>query len=272
MKDDSFADHSAELTPEQARLAGKMESLMDEMEHKVFDAASKLNGTQDIQTKEFPYEATDNVVKVARGNVVEKCGFLRAMVKKELPPMMPEPLFNRYMQIDIYPKTPLVGMLHIAMNFSYNKDGSSMVGGIMDITPGTVIDEDLDFVKDQLDKLFAKHELDIAPFRQPLLKGHHKDLLKASCVGVSFFKMPFFEIDEKNFTLIKESVETIFDAYLQVLTKRKDQEFDDNDIAAMFDMRKRWLEKQFMWDPFASTGLAPYEVWSFQDLPPEVRF
>jgi len=37
-------------------------------------------------------------------------------------------------------------------------------------------------------------------------------------------------------------------------------------------MRRRWLEKQFMWDPFASTGLAPYEVWSFQDLAPEVRF
>ena len=249
-----------------------MEGFIDEMEEKVLDAVGQLNGTQDIHTKNFTYEAADHVVKVARGSVVEKCGFMRTVVRKELPPMMPEPLFNRYMQIDIYPKTPLVGMLHIAMNFSYNKDGGNMVGGIMDITPGTIIEEDLTFVKDHMDTLFAKHEFDIAPFRAPLLKGHHKEWLRASCVGVSFFKMPFLEIDEKNFTLVRESVETMFDAYLQVLIKRKEQKFSDSDRDAMFDMRRRWLEKQFLWDPFASTGLAPYEVWSFQDLPPEVRF
>jgi len=272
MKSDLFAAHPAELTTDQSRLAREMEGLMDEMEKKVFDAAFKLNGTQDIQTKNFNYEAADYLVKVTRGVVVEKCGFMSTVVKKEMPPMMPEPLFNRYMQIDIYPKTPLVGMLHIAMNFSYNKDGGDMVGGIMDITPGTIIEEDLTFVKDQMDRLFAKHGLDIVPFRAPLLKEHHKDLLKASCVGVSFYKMPFLEIDQKNFTIVKESVETMFDSYLQVLTKRKDQKFSDSDIEAMFDMRRRWLEKQFMWDPFASTGLAPYEVWSAQDLPPVVRF
>jgi len=64
----------------------------------------------------------------------------------------------------------------------------------------------------------------------------------------------------------------MFDAYLRVIIKRKDQQFSDSDVEAMFDMRRRWLEKQFLWDPFTSTGLAPYEVWSLQDLPPEVRF
>jgi hypothetical protein len=57
-----------------------------------------------------------------------------------------------------------------------------------------------------------------------------------------------------------------------VLEKRKDQKYSDKDREAMFDMRKRWLEKEFLWDPFPSKGLVPYEVWSFQDLPPEVRF
>ena len=64
----------------------------------------------------------------------------------------------------------------------------------------------------------------------------------------------------------------MFDSYLKVLIKRKDRKFSDIDIEAMFGMRKRWLEKEFLWDPFASTGLAPYEVWSLQDLPPVVKF
>ena len=272
MKNNLFDVHPAELTPEQSRLSKEMSIFADTIEEKIFEAASKLNNTQSEQTKHFEYEAADYVVKVVRGDVVEKCGFMRTVVKKEMPPMMPEPLVNRYIQIDIYPSTPLVGMLHIAMNFSYNKDGGDMVGGIMDVTPGTVIEEDITFIKDQMDSLFAKHKLDIAPFRAPLLKENHKDKLKASCIGVSFFKMPFLEIDENNFTLVKESVETMFDSYLQVLIKRKDQQFSNDDVEAMFDMRKRWLEKQFFWDPFASTDLAPYEVWSLQDLPPQVRF
>jgi coproporphyrinogen III oxidase len=272
MKNNLFDAHPAELTPEQSQLSKEMSIFADTMEQKVFEAVSKLNSTQSTQTKHFEYEAADYVVKVVRGDVVEKCGFMRTVVKKEMPPMMPEPLVNRYIQIDIYPKTPLVGMLHIAMNFSYNKDGSDMVGGIMDITPGTVIDEDLTFVKEQMDTLFAKYKLDIASFRKPLLKENHKEKLKASCIGVSFYKMPFLEIDEINFKLVRESVGTMFDAYLQVLIRRKDQQFSDSDMGAMFDMRRRWLEKQFFWDPFTSSDLAPYEVWSLQDLPPQVRF
>lgn len=272
MTNNLFDLHPSELTPEQSRLSRKMSTFADTMEEKIFAVASKLNNTQHTQTEHFEFEAADYVVKVVRGDVIEKCGFMRTVVKKEMPPMMPEPLVNRYIQIDIYPSTPLVGMLHIAMNFSYNKDGGDMVGGIMDVTPGTIIGEDVTFVKDQMDTLFAKHKVDIVPFRKPLLKENHKEKLKASCIGVSFYKMPFLEINEKNFTLVKESCETMFDSYHQVLVKRKDQQFSDNDVEAMFGMRRRWLEKQFFWDPFTSTDLAPYEVWSLQDLPPQVRF
>ncbi len=264
------------LNEEQSKFAARMEQFIDAMEVKVFDVVGGLNGTQDVETRKFEHETTDRVVKVARGFVVEKTGFLRAIVKKALPPMMGAPLYNRYIQLDIYPKTPLVGMLHIAMNFTYYKDGTHDVGGIMDITPGTIIEEDLTFVRGEMDKLFEKHEVKITPFREPLLRGHHKDDLKASCVGVSFYGMrgnePPLKINEKNFNLVRESVETFFDSYIKTLEKRKDQEFTEKDVEAMFDMRRRWLEKQFMWDPFTSKGLSPYEVWSFQDLPPEVRF
>jgi coproporphyrinogen III oxidase len=268
----SGASLSQNLTQEQTKYASQMDQFVDTLEAKVFDAIARLNGGQNLETKNFAFDIADYVVKVARGPVVEKGGFMRSIVKKAMPPMMGEPLFNRYIQIDIYPKTPLVGMLHIAMNFTYYKDGSNDVGGVMDITPGTIIEEDLAFVKSAMDELFAKHGVDIKPHREPLLHGHHKDWLKGSCVGVSFYLRPSLQINEKNFTLVKESVETFLDTYIKVLRKRKDKKFTDKDIEAMFDMRKRWLEKQFFWDPFASTGLYPYEVHSFQDLPPAVRF
>jgi coproporphyrinogen III oxidase len=259
------------LSKEQSYFTDKMEEFAKEMEAKVLDTFTRLNGTRDLQTRDFLYEEADYTVKVTRGKVIEKGGFELCRVKKELPPMIPEPIWNRYMQIDLYPKIPLVGMLHIAMYFSYQTDGGNMVGGIMDITPGTIIEEDLSFVKSEMDKIFEKRGLDVREFRASLEHGNHKEKLKASCVGVSFFKN-FLEINEENFDLVKEAVETFFDVYIKVLEKRKDQTFSEADIDAMFDMRKRWLEKQFFWDPFPSEGLTPYEVWSMQDLAPEVRF
>jgi len=47
--------------------------------------------------------------------------------------------------------------------------------GSVDVTPGTIIDEDVTFVKEHMDRLFAKHKLDIVPFREPLLKENHKE-------------------------------------------------------------------------------------------------
>jgi coproporphyrinogen III oxidase len=271
-----FACASDGLNEEQAQFVKRMEAFQDAMEAKVFGTIGRLNGSRDVETRNFEVETATHLVKVARGAVVEKGGFMRTVVKKALPPMMGEPLLNRYMQIDIYPKTPLVGMLHIAMNFVYFKDGTNHVGGLLNIIPGTIIEEDLSSVKAELDELFAKRGVDIDPFREPLLKGPHKQRLKDSCVGVSFYGRgnaePPLEINEKNFGLVKDSCEIFFDAYVKLLEKRKDQKFGEKDVEAMFDMRRRWLEKEFLWDPFPSKGLVPYEVWSFQDLPPEVRF
>jgi coproporphyrinogen III oxidase len=272
----SLASSPESLTEEQSKFVEKMETFQDAMEARVLDAMSRLNGTHDLERKSFEFDTTDSVVKVARGPVVEKGGFRRTIVKKALPPMMGEPLVSRYFQIDIFPKTPLVGMLHIAMNFSYSKDGTDNVGGIMDITPGTIIEEDLAFVKGEMDKIFKTHGMDVGPYREPLLHGHHKDWLKGSGVGVSFYgrrgNEPPLTINEKNFDLVRDAVQAFFDSYVTILEKRKGQQFTEKDVDAMFDMRRRWLEKQFLWDPFTAKGLSRYEVWSLHSSPPAVRF
>jgi len=258
------------LTDDQTRLAKKMEEFTEKIEAKLFEAISRLNGNKDFETKTFEFDTADYIVKVARGSVVEKGGFMKVLVKKALG-YTREPIWNRFIQINIHPKTPLVPFAHLTMNFIYQKDGDHSISGIMDMTPATIIEEDLAFVKGEVDKLFKKHGVDITPYRKPLLKGHHKDWLKAACVGVSFYSQPF-KINKKNFNLVKESIETFLDSYMKVLEKRKEQEFSNKDIETMYDMRKRLLEKDFLWDPYTSTSLVPYKVWSFQMSPPEVRF
>jgi len=93
------------LSQEQTSFAEKMEQFVKKMEMLVLNTFAHLNGSKDLQIRDFLYEEADYTIQVSRGPVIEKGGFEVCKVKKELPPMIPEPIWNRYLQIDIYPKT-----------------------------------------------------------------------------------------------------------------------------------------------------------------------
>jgi len=65
------------LSEEQAKFVEKMDAFQDAMDKRVFDATFRLNGTRDVEERNFEFETSDSVVKVARGSVVEKGGFRR---------------------------------------------------------------------------------------------------------------------------------------------------------------------------------------------------
>ena len=251
---------------------GNGEKFMQKMSDKAVSTYKKMNSSEKLTEKEFNYENSDYKVRVSRGDVLEKAAALTATIKKAIPPMIPEPLVSRYLQIDIYPKTPLVGMLHVAMTFSVYKSGMTMVGGTMDIAPGTIIKEDLDEISKVMEEVVKRHKGDLEKYRSKLLKGEHRERLKGAGVGLSFYAQPFLELTQENMNFVKDAVETQFDSYIKLIDKRKNDKYAQSDIDEMFAMRRRWLEKEFFWDKFPSLGITPYEVWSLQDLPPEVRF
>ena len=82
MTNNLFDLHPSELTPEQSRLSKAMSTFADTMEQKVFGVTSKLNSTQTTQTEHFEYEAADYVVKVVRGDVIEKVWFYENRCKE----------------------------------------------------------------------------------------------------------------------------------------------------------------------------------------------
>ncbi len=59
--------------------------------------------------------------------------------------------------------------------------------------------------------------------------------------------------------------------YMDIVAERADDPFTAADLAAQDDMRRRWLIDQLFSDPFASK-IVPFEVWSFANVPPVVKF
>lgn len=266
------------LTPAEDAMTKQMQAFMDRSEKRIFDKIKALNGGLEVETKTFSYPAAEHLVKVTRGPVVEKAGWYVNISTKAAPPFVPEPKWNRYMEINIHPKSPLVGMLHATIYFAYFASGKmdSIMAGYQDYVPAVWNDEDIASLKAAVDAVYARNGVDIGRFRRQLCESafgakNHRDRLKASCAGTSLYDPPFMPVTEANFALATEAFDAFVDAYFRILEKRKDQPYTPADVRLQDAMRKRWLEDQLFADTM-SMKVVPYEVWSLANQAPAIRY
>jgi coproporphyrinogen III oxidase len=258
------------LDTSQTAVAKQMLSFMSDLEKRFFAAARKFNGADAAETRMFDYDNAYYEVQVVRGDVIEKGGLMKTYAKTAIKPYVPEPLWQRYVEVDLHPKTPLVGQLHATLTCSFQASGKSIVAGYMDYTPAVWIDEDVAHIKSAVDRHFAAHNRDVDRERRMLQQKSHKEILKASCAGVAFFP-PSLALTAENLDFVTATHTTIFNAYMEVLEKRKDQPYEAADLATQDAMRRRWLEDHLFHDP-VTMKMVPYEVWSFADQAPTITF
>lgn len=276
MADDQGGVAPAALNTEQQELADRMQAFQDKTERAFFERVERLNRGLAIEEKTFDYDMATHVVKVSRGKVVEKAGWYVNVQKKGMPPMVPDPLYSRYMEIDVHPATPHVGMLHVTLYFTWLKNGAGMLAGYMDYVPGVWHEEDNQRLKQAMDQAFARHGADITPYRRELCDSefgakHHRDALKASCTGVSLYARPMMKPGAASLDLAFDAFESYTNTFFEILEERRRQRVTDADRLAQAGMRRRWLEDQVFADTF-SRKVVPYEVWSLANLPPTVGF
>ncbi len=259
------------LNREQSKFAEQMLSLMENRQQFFLDTIERFNGSRETETRVFDEETALHEVSVARGEVIEKAGWYTNRMKKADPPYVPEMIWGQYFEMDFHPRTPLLGQLHATVYFAYMTDGTSAIAGYMDYTPGTWIDEDIAYMKATVDDVMAENDRDVEHFRQMLYKDYHKDKLRAACIGAAFYARPMLEIDATNVAFVADAHARFVNAYLDVLKRRKDAPFTEQDIENQAGMRRRWLEDHLFSDPF-TMHVVPYKVWAFADAPPTVSF
>jgi coproporphyrinogen III oxidase len=140
----------------------------------------------------------------------------------------------------------------------------------MDVVPGAYVEEDIAEIRANVDRVLEKHGVDGTPYRKALTTGPREHLQSATA-GVSFYAPPFMSVTAKNFDVVTETFTALFDAYMEIVEKRAGQNYSAEDVAAQDAMRRRWLEDQMLIDPFAM-NVFPYEVRSFQNFPPTVKY
>jgi coproporphyrinogen III oxidase len=266
------------------RLSGKdrevadfMKAFIQEMDAKYFERIGEMNGELEFEdrTAETDYSGYD--LRVTRGEVMEKTGRMLSAGKKQNPARGDKELvWSRFYSLDMHPKTPLVGMLHATIVVQFFADGSSSSGGFLGVMPATKIAEDLDYLKELTDAYFAEAGKDPSLYRRLMCKGTEDTVFefrrKPACSGVSFYGPPVYRgSTEDSLKFIAGLFDEFVGAYVDITEKRADQAYSEADLLAQDEMRKRWLIDQLFSDPFAS-AIVPFEVWSFANVPPVIKF
>ena len=262
------------LTAEQSALANRALKFLSDMDRLYFGRIAGLNGEFGIEVLDFPTDYADHQVQVARGSVVEKAGRMRVITKKPKAEFQDQRVWSRFFSVDVHPKSPLVGMLHAAFVMHFNPDGTSAIGGWVDVLPGASPAEDLEYLKQTMDAVFEKHGVDGAIHRKMSCEGTRGEgerRRKPACVGGSFYGRDMMSVSDETFRFMTEAYSSFLEAYLNLIEKRQSDSYQPSDVTAQDAMRRNWLEDRFFSDPFTG-NVVPYEVWSLSTLPPAVKF
>lgn len=265
------------LNEQQQVFAARTLKFIDDMDAKHFARAADIDATLKLESKNFDYDFARYEAHVGRGDVVEKIGRMTGIVYEPTGDIQTPTLFGRYFGIDVHPKNPNLGMLHAAFLVQYYPGGKSAVGGTLNVLPGAFREEDLETMKAALDEVAEKHGVDIEPLRARVCEGTEmavdaKYRRRLACVGASFFGFPMLAVNEENFLFVTEAYDRFVETFLTLVDERKDAPFTDEHIAKQDAMRRNWLEDQLFTDPYAASGITPYEVWSLTFSPPVVKF
>ena len=264
------------LDPAEQAVAEAMSAFAERAREQVLARVAELDGGLQIEERVVDREEARHVVEVTRGPVVEKAGWYVNEPRTGMPPFVPDPVWGRYVEIDVHPASPHVGLLHATVYCSFFTNGTSTMSGYLDYVPAVWHDDDNARLAASVEEVYARHGVDISRFRAELGdsdfgRTHHRERLRAACVGVSLYSFPMLEATMETLALAVDGFDAFVGTYFDILAERRDEPFGPAQVAEQDAMRRRWLEDQLFADTF-SMKVVPYEVWSFANQAPTVRF
>jgi len=241
------------------------------MKAKAIKELLEVSGTGKLTEKMHTFKAGSAYLSIIQGGAIEKAAIAHLTVKGIKPPGMDEEIDAMVYQMEVFPENPYCPMGHFNTEWSMKASGPYHMN--LDLFPAVRIEEDLDTVKHLMDGVADRFGRDRAKMREGLEAHYTMDHFPSTLAAKVGCKL--LELKEQDLDLFISAYQVFFDAYLDILKKRKDSPYREADARLKLERNGRWLEYITLKDRAVKMAQAvgvPPEVLIALSYPPSAVF
>lgn len=208
---------------------------------------------------------------IIRGGAIEKAGITHLTLRGIKVPGTDEEADVNVYHMKVFPENPSCPMGHL--NIEWKTRGAAGYNITLDLFPALKIQEDLDAVRNAIDAVADQFGRDKSRIREILAVQYNMDHWSSPLSAKVGCQLK--ELKESDLNILMTAYRTFFDAYLYILSKRKDTQFGEEERRLNLERNSKWLQYFTLKDTAFRMALAtnvPPEVLISLGYPPSAVF
>jgi len=249
----------------------KILDFVSEMKEKATKELVAVSGGGSCVKRTHTFQIGHAEIITIRGGGIEKAAITLLTLKGIKMPDTGEEVDPMVYQMEVYPENPNCPMGHF--NSEWTTVGPGPYYMNLDLFPAVTVEEDITAMRETMDGVADRFGRDRDTMREGLdvqYNMEHWSFPLATKVGCKLMKLGEEELD-----FFTTAYRTFFTTYLDILKKRKDTPFSDEDTRLKHERNGKWLEYIAFKDGAVKMAQAhgiPAEVLKSITFPPSVVF
>ena len=249
----------------------KIDDFVKEMKERATKGLLEVSEDGKSEKKSYEFKIGSAEIRTIKGGAIEKAAITHLILKDVKIPDTDERSDGMVYQMEVFPENPYCPMGHF--NTEWTMRGQITYYMNLDLFPAVRVEEDLNTMRSLMDGVADKFGKDRENMREGLDTHYtmeHWAFPLATKVGCKLLKL-----EEGELNLFITSYHTFFDAYLNILRKRRDTQFSEEEKRLKLERNGKWLEyiafKDRAIKMAQATGIPP-EVLISLSFPPSAVF
>ena len=221
--------------------------------------------------KTYQFEVGSAHIITIKGGILEKAMISHLILKGVRPPGSEEESDGMVYQMEVFPENPYCPMGHYSTQWTTGQ--AAFYAMNLDLFPAVRVEEDLATMRQSMDGVAERFGKDKDAFREGQDIQYNMEHWQSPLATKTGCKL--MQLNEEDLGLFVTSYHTFFDIYLDIVKKRKDTPFGEEDSKLKHERNARWLEYLTFKDravKMAQDYKVPPEVLINLGFPPSVIF
>jgi coproporphyrinogen III oxidase len=220
----------------------EIKSFYKQLNQTALECFKRLNQTSQTEHKKWAVPAGSWEVNVVRGKILEKAATSRIILNTKNPLTGEDTHFHVF-QVKIYPANPKIPIMLFNMENRVAKD--DIFAGFLDVAPVAARKEDLVFMQSKVRKVIEKHKHNYETLRAKLKDLYRMDSWDKALNAEIGIRL---ELGSDQAALVKEAGLTWLESYLEIVEKRKREQFNEKQNTLMNTARAHIMEYYLLKD------------------------